>query len=432
MDDDLITRAREVLTTALVIHTDIVAKSAEGIYVEGKDGMRHMDFTSGLATTNTGHNHPRVVEAIKKQADSLIHSGCIFHSEPIVALSETLREVTPPGLDTFFYANSGAEAVEGAMKLARFTTKRQGIIAFTGAFHGRTFGALSLTASNARYRRGYHPLLPSIYHSPYPYCYRCPLGKSPETCNTDCYDYLEMLLKQVVPPEDVAAIIIEPVLGEGGYVVPPDDFLKRLRSLCDKWGILLIFDEVQCGMGRSGRFFASEHVGVVPDIMTLAKGVASGMPLGAIVSRKEIMEKWPPGAHGTTFGGNPLSCAAAIATAKVIQEEGLLENARVVGELAMKRLTAMQEQHPSIGDVRGRGLMIGVEIVKNGKEPDPKGLEKIAKHSLKKGLILLECGTEKNIIRLAPPLIIREEEMERGLAIMEEALDSLTGGKYSQ
>ncbi|MFQ5586244.1 MAG: aspartate aminotransferase family protein [Thermodesulfobacteriota bacterium] len=429
MTDNLITRAREALTAALVIHTDIVAKRAEGVYVEDEDGTRYMDFTSGLATTNTGHNHPRVVEAIKEQADSLIHSGCIFHSEPMVTLSETFREVTPAGLDTFFYANSGAEAVEGALKLARFTTKRQGIIAFTGAFHGRTFGAVSLTASNARYRHGYHPLLPSVYHSPYPYCYRCPLGQSRDTCNIDCYDYLERLLKQVVHPEDVAAIIIEPLLGEGGYVVPPDDFLRRLRTLCDRWGIFLIFDEVQCGMGRTGKFFASEHIGVVPDIMTLAKGIASGMPLGAIVSRKEIMKTWPPGAHGTTFGGNPISCAAAIATVKVIREEGLLENARAVGEVAMKRLTAMRERHPSIGDVRGRGLMIGVEIVKNGKEPDPEGLKRIADYSLTKGLILLECGTERSIIRLAPPLIIGEEEMERGLSIMEEAFESLEGGE---
>lgn len=421
----MIARAREVLTSALVIHTDIVVKRAQGIYVEDINGKRYMDFTSGLATTNTGHNHPDIVEAIKRQAESFIHSGCIFYYEPIIELSERLKGITPPHLDMFFFSNAGAEAVEGALKLARFYTKRQGIIAFTGAFHGRTLGATSLTTSSIKYRRAYHPLLPSVYHSPYPYCYRCYFGERPETCGMDCYTYLERMLKHLIPPEEVAAIIIEPVLGEGGYVVPPEDFLKALRLLCDKWGILLIFDEVQSGMGRTGRWFASEHFGVIPDIMTVAKGIASGMPLSVIVSRRDIMGKWSPGAHGTTFGGNPVSCAAAIATIKVIEKEGLLDNALSVGRFAMERLNAMKEKYPCIGDVRGLGMMIGIEFIKDGNEPYTEGLKGIMSRCLERGLVLVECGVDKNIIRLAPPLIIKKEEMEKGLDILEEAIEGV-------
>ncbi|MBI3592793.1 MAG: aspartate aminotransferase family protein, partial [Nitrospirae bacterium] len=377
MENDLRQRARGFLSPALVIHTNILIKKARGIYVEDVDGRRYMDFTSGLATTNTGHNHPKVVEAIKRQAEAFIHSGCMFYYEPLANLPEMLKKVTPPGLDMFFFSNSGAEAVEGAIKLARLYTERQGIIAFSGAFHGRTFGAASLTTSNMRYRRNYHPFLPSVYHSPYPYCYRCYLGQRPETCSMECYEYLERLFKYLVPPEEVACIIIEPVLGEGGYVVPPLEFLRNLRVLCERWGILLILDEVQSGMGRTGRWFASEHSGIVPDIMTVAKGIASGMPLSAVVSKKEIMSRWPPGSHGTTFGGNPVSCAAAIATLEVIEEEGLLGNAMTVGNYAMEILSSIKERNSCIGDVRGLGLMIGIEFVKDGKEPYTEGLKKI-------------------------------------------------------
>lgn len=425
MSDELIERAKEVLTPALRIHTDIVVRKARGIYVEDSGGKRYMDFTSGLATANTGHNHPRVVEAIKTQAESLIHSGCIFYYEPLTVLPEMLKKVTPPGIDMFFFSNSGAEAVEGALKLARFSSGRQGIIAFTGCFHGRTFGAMSLTTSSIRYRRNYQPFVPSIYHSPYPYCYRCFFDQKPHTCSMDCFQYLERLFKHLIYPEEIACMIMEPVLGEGGYVVPPAEFLRNLRALCDKWGILLIFDEVQSGMGRTGRWFASEHFGVTPDIMTIAKGIASGMPLSAVAARKEIMAKWPPGAHGTTFGGNPVACAAAIATLRVIEEEKLLENVTSVGRYAMERLKDMKEKHLSIGDVRGLGLMIGIEFVKEGREPLTKELKKIMDYSLEKGLILVECGVDKNVIRLAPPLVVTREEMEKGLDILEEAIKTI-------
>ncbi len=422
-------RAKELLTTALVIHTDIVVKKASGVYVEDFDGRRYMDFTSGLATTNIGHNHPAVVEAIKRQAENFIHSGCIFYYESLVALAGRLGEVTPPGIDMFFFSNSGAEAVEGAIKLARFHTGRQGIVAFTGGFHGRTFGSVSLTTSNIKYRRRYHPLLPSVYQSPYPYCYRCFFGQKKDSCGMECFEYLERLFRHLIPPEETACIIIEPVLGEGGYVVPPADFLGKLRAFCSKWGILFIFDEVQAGMGRTGRWFASEHFRVVPDIMTLAKGIASGMPLSAVGSTKEIMTSWPPGAHGTTFGGNPVSCAAAVATIDTIEREGLLENARNTGVHALERLREMQNRCPGIGDVRGLGLMIGIEFVKNGDEPDTEGLRRVIDYCRKKDLILLECGTERNIIRLAPPLVVTKEEIGRAFSILEEAINATCGGR---
>ncbi|MEW6666514.1 MAG: aspartate aminotransferase family protein [Thermodesulfobacteriota bacterium] len=426
MMENLVERAREVLAPALVIHTDIVVKSGRGIYVEDVSGRRYMDFTSGLATTNTGHNHPRVVAAIREQAERFLHSGCIFHYEPLVALGQKLRQITPPGIDTFFFSNSGAEAVEGALKLARFHTGRQGVVAFVGGFHGRTYGSVSVTTSNIKYRRRYHPLVPSVYHSPYPYCYRCFFGQRSGSCSMDCLLYLERLFKHLIPPEEVACILIEPVLGEGGYVVPPAGFLARIRELCTGWGMLLILDEVQAGMGRTGKWFASEHFGVQPDIMTVAKGIASGMPLSALASRKEIMGTWPPGAHGTTFGGNPVSCAAALATIAAIEEEGMLENAAATGAYAMQRLHDLQRRHSRIGDVRGLGLMIGIEFVKDGM-PDPEGLQEILRRCLQKGLVLLECGVDKNIIRLAPPLITTREEMEEALQILESSLAE-TGG----
>ncbi|MDA8078139.1 MAG: aspartate aminotransferase family protein [Nitrospiraceae bacterium] len=428
MTDNLIERAKGVLTSALVVHTDIVVKDAGGIYVEDVSGRRFMDFSSGLATVNTGHNHPKVVAAIKRQAGIFMHSGSIFHYEPVVLLAEKLRGITPPGMDMFFFSNSGAEAVEGAIKLARHHTGRQGVVAFVGGFHGRTYGSLSLTTSNILYRRKYQPVVPSVYHSPYPYCYRCFFGQRQDSCSMDCYRYLERLLKHLIPPDEVACIIIEPVLGEGGYVVPPAGFLNRLRDLCSRWDIMLVLDEVQAGMGRTGRWFASEHFGVIPDIMTIAKGIASGMPLSAVASRKDIMQAWPPGAHGTTFGGNPVSCAAAIATIDAIQEQGMLGNAAWVGEYALNRLRTIQASYDRIGDVRGLGLMIGIEFVKEGG-PDPDGLRDILRRCLDKGLVLLECGVDRNIIRLAPPLLTTVAEMERGLDILEESLREAGAGR---
>ena len=322
----------------------------------------------------------------------------------------------------FFFSNSGAEAVEGAIKLARLYTGRQGIISFTGGFHGRTMGALSLSTSTGRYRKGYHPLLPSIFRAPYPYCYRCFLSHKPETCSMGCLEYLKRMFRHEIDPDEVAAIIIEPVLGEGGYVVPPKDYLKELRKLCTQHGILLIADEVQTGFGRTGKWFASEHFEVVPDIMAVAKGIASGFPLSAVISTKDIMSKWPPGAHGTTFGGNPVSCAAAIATIETIEEEKLLERATSVGRYALERLKVMQGKYPAIGDVRGLGLMIGVEFVKADGSPDGEMCKMVCQRCEEDGLIIIECGIDKNIIRLMPPLITTREEMERALNIFDGAV----------
>ncbi len=422
MKNDIVKRAKRRLTPALVFHTDIVVKKASGIYVEGMDGKKYMDFSSGLATANIGHCPKEVLAAAKAQAKKLIHSGCIFYYPSEVELAEKLARVTPDGIEMFFFSNSGAEAVEGALKLARFVTGRQGIIAFTPSFHGRTLAAITLTASTARYRKHYHPLLPSVYHAPYPYCYRCPMGKNRATCATDCFDYLKRILRHQIDASEVACVIMEPVLGEGGYVIPPADYMEKLRDLCTGEGILLIADEVQSGFGRTGKWFACEHFGIRPDIITIAKGIASGFPLSAVGSSKEIMGRWSPGAHGTTFGGNPVSCAAACATIDKIERDGLLKNASTVGEYALKRLKAIQEKNNSIGDVRGLGLMIGIEFIKKDGSPDRESLKGTQKRCIENGLIIVECGIDKNIARLMPPLITRKSEMEKALDIFEEAL----------
>lgn len=411
------------LTPALVFHSGVVVRKAHGIYVEDLDGRTYMDFSSGLATLNVGHCPPKVVEAARAQMESMIHAGCIYRygSEPLLA--KRLAGITPGGIEMFFFSNSGAEAVEGAVKLARHATGRQGVIAFTGGFHGRTLGALSLTTSSARYRTGYHPLLPSVYHSPYPYCHRCPVGQVEGSCSTECFGFLtDVVLKHHISPGEVACVVMEPVLGEGGYVVPPKEFVARLKGLCEREGILFVADEVQSGFGRTGRWFASEHFDLKPDIITIAKGIASGFPLSAVGAASSLMKKWPPGAHGTTFGGNPVSCSASVATIETIEEEGLLENASKVGSYALKRLDSIKETKSSIGDVRGLGLMIGVEFEDNAGQPDKAALERVMNRCIEAGLIIVECGADKNIARLMPPLTTTEDEMKRALDIFEEAL----------
>lgn len=423
---DYIEQAKQLFTPALLFHTDLVVARAEGAYIETVDGKRYLDFSSGLATTNIGHCHPRVVEAVRNQSERLIHAGGIYLHEPLIGAAEAIKGITPSGLGMFFFSNSGAEAVEGAIKLTRYTTGRQAIIAFTGAFHGRSFGALSLTTSAVKYRKGYGPFLPSIYHAPYPYCYRCPVGKNRDDCSLDCFLYLKnILLKHIIHPDEIAAFIIEPVQGEGGYIVPPAEYLKEIRELSLRHGILLILDEVQTGIGRTGKWFGLEHFGITPDIMTIAKGVASGFPLSAVISTKEIMGKWQPGAHGTTFGGNPVSCAAAVATIKTIDKDGLLKKAESISQKAIKYLKEMKSRYSVIGDVRGFGYMIGIEFVRDGKEPDPEAVKNVIKGCLDRGLILIECGGEKNVIRFIPPLIITQEEMNRGLGILEEVVKEL-------
>lgn len=427
MNSEIIERSNRVFTPAFHFYHPISIERGEGCRVTDVEGKSYLDCASGLGALNIGHNHPRVTAAVLRQLSGFGHTGGIYYNETTVAAAELLTSITPPGLDRLFFSNSGAEAVEGAIKLARYVTGRQGIIAFGGAFHGRTLGALSLTSSNARYRERYSPLLPSVYHAPYPNCRCCPFGCPPSGCTLACLGYLEEMLRRYITPREVAAIIIEPVLGEGGYIPAPARFLIGLRRLCDEHGILLIFDEVQSGMGRCSDWFAAQVYGVTPDILTVAKGIASGFPLSAVVSRSELMDQWPSWAHGTTFGGNPVSCAAAIATIETIRDDGLLARCRELGGTTLDRLRSFQEHHPLVGDVRGMGLMIGVELVGSGGTPDGAACGEVLEECLKQGLIVINCGPERNIIRFIPPLTISDEEMVEALDILERAIE--TAGK---
>ncbi len=399
----------------------LVVKRAHGAMVEDVDSNRFLDFTSGIAVCNTGHCHPRVVEAIKLQADQFIHmSGTDFYYDTQSTLAQKLGEITPgPKEKRVFFGNSGAEAIEAALKLARYHTKRPRVLAFLGAFHGRTMGALSLTASKVIHERGFSPLVPGITHIPYAYCYRCPYHLQYPKCDVACVDWVrEDLFKRSIPPEEVAAIFVEPIQGEGGYIVPPPEFHRKLYTLAKEFGILFVADEVQTGMGRTGRMMGIEHWGVVPDIIALAKGIASGMPLGATVSQTEVMD-WVPGSHASTFGGNPISCQAALTTIKLL-EEGLVDNAARLGEYILGQLRNLQNRFDLIGDVRGKGLMIGVELIKDRKTRAKATEERnrVIQTCFEKGLLILGCG--ENTIRLIPPLIITQNEADTALTILEE------------
>jgi 4-aminobutyrate aminotransferase len=403
----------------------MVAKRGRGVRVEDVDGNEFLDFAAGIAVTSTGHCHPEVVKAIQDQAAELIHiSGTDFYYESLVTLSERLSAIAPmPGPHRFYYGNSGAEAVECALKIARYHTGRQNVIAFFGAFHGRTMGALSLTASKPQQRRRFAPLVPGVTHVRYPYAYRgCSGGPQEEDAFAlGCARYIEeKLFKTTLAPEEVAAIFVEPIQGEGGYVVAPTIFMQELRRICDKYGILLVADEVQSGAGRTGKWWAIEHTGVQPDIVCMAKGIASGMPLGVCMTRAEIMD-WKPGSHASTFGGNPVSIAAALATIDILDREGIA-NAAVIGERMLERLRAWPSKHAIVGDVRGRGLMIGIEIVKDQTSRDVAGLwrDRIVELAFERGLLILGCG--ETSIRLAPPLIVNEHEAAIALDIFEECV----------
>ena len=418
-------RGERVFTPALHIYYPITIARGEGIYVEATNGKRYMDFSSGLAVLAVGHNHPFVMAAVRKQLDDFVHTGGVYYNATTIRAAERLLSKTPSGLDKLFFSNSGAEAVEGALKLARHVTGRQGIISFAGAFHGRTLGALSVTTSSARYRHGYHPLLPSVHYVPYPYCFQCQFVREKGDCDLNCLKYLEYLLARVVSPEEIAAVIIEPILGEGGYVPAPQKFLQELRAMCSSHGMLLIFDEVQSGMGRTGSWFASDWRGVTPDIMTVAKGIASGFPLSAVVAGRGLMDRWPSGAHGTTFGGNPVSCAAAEATIEVIEREDLLRKTAELGARAVERLTQLADRHPVIGDIRGTGFMIGIEFVDGEGRANSEACQRVLDWCLERGLILIGCGLERNTVRFIPPLTTTGEELDKALDIFAEAVSSL-------
>jgi 4-aminobutyrate aminotransferase len=395
----------------------------EGALVEDVDGNVFLDCTAGIAVASTGHSHPDVVQAIVEQSRKFLHmSGTDFYYEPQVRLGEELSAIAPmPGPHRSFFGNSGTEANEAAIKLARYHTKRPNVIAFFGAFHGRSMGSLSLTASKLTQRRGLGPFLPGVFHAPYANCYRCPVGASPDSCAAECLRFIEdQILVHLVPPEEVAAVIVEPIQGEGGYVVPPNVFHERLRDLTRKFGMLLVVDEVQSGMGRTGKMFAIEHTGVTPDVVTMAKGIASGLPLGVMTARSEIMS-WPPGTHASTFGGNPVACAASLATLKLLRD-GLVRNAEVVGAHMLAGVQALMNTHAIIGDVRGRGLMIGVELVRDRHTKERATIERdrVVHECFRRGLLVLGAG--QNAIRLSPPLVLTTSQADTAIGILDQAL----------
>jgi len=406
--------------------TPLVVERGEGCYLYTTEGAAYLDFTCGIGVTNTGHCHPRVVAAIREQAGRLLHGqvNIVFH-QPLLELVNELRPVVPPALDGFFFSNSGAEAIEGAVKLARHATGRPNVIVFQGSFHGRTVGTMSLTTSKTIYRAGYQPLMPGAFVAPFPYAYR--YGWSEEQTTAWCLEELEYLLVSQTAPFETAAMLIEPVLGEGGYVVPPAAFLQGMRAICDKHGILLIADEIQSGFGRAGRWFAHEYAGITPDIMTIAKGLASGLPLSGVVSRLDLMKKWQAGSHGGTYGGNAVAAAAAVATIRTIRDEKLVENSAVRGEQLRARLRRLQKDYPAMGDVRGLGLMVGTEFRTADRKPDKATAKAVVNACFEKKLMLLTCGTYDNVIRWIPALIVTEKQIDEAVDIFAGALKTVLG-----
>lgn len=416
-------RDAEAVSPSYTRSYPFVMDHGQGSVVWDVDGVQFVDFTAGIAVTATGHSHPDVVQAIKDQADKFVHmSGTDFYYPVQIELAEKLNALVPgEEPKQLFFTNSGTEAVEAAFKLARYSTGRTRMIAFIGAFHGRSMGALSLTASKYVQRKGFAPLVPGVTHIPYGYCYRCAYNLEYPSCDVHCVKYIEdTLFKHFIPADEVAAIFVEPIQGEGGYVIPPALYHRRLRELADKYDILLVQDEVQSGMGRTGKMFAIEHWDVVPDITCIAKGIASGMPLGAMVAKQRLMT-WPPGAHGNTFGGNPISCAAALATIRLI-EGSYMQNAARMGDRFMQRLKRVQPEHPSMGDVRGLGLMIGIELVrdKDTREPAADLRDAVVQACFGKGLLVLGCGV--STVRFMPALSITADLVDEGLNLFEEAL----------
>jgi 4-aminobutyrate aminotransferase len=422
---------------------DIELDRGEGAYLFDTAGQRYLDFTCGIGVTNTGHAHPRVVKAIQEQAAKLIHGQMAMGwSKTLLDVTEELKSIVPPGIDTFFFSNSGAEAVEAAVKLARQATGKTNIICFEGSFHGRTAQTMAMTLSKYSYRAKYQPLPSGVFSAPYAYCYHCPvatrthdraaLAALSASCPDDggaccgyAPDHVRYLLKSQTSAAETAAIVLEPVLGEGGYVAPPRAFMQDLRAICDENNILLIFDEVQSGFGRTGKFFALEHFGVVPDILIMAKGLASGMPLSWVASRADIMAKWTPGSHGGTYGPNIISLAAARETIRVMKDEKMLENAQARGAQLIDGLRKLQADFPAIGDVRGLGLMVATEFVDKDGKPDPAITAKIIKFCTEQKLLMLTCGTYINTIRWIPPLVVTAEQIDDALQIFAAALDSV-------
>jgi 4-aminobutyrate aminotransferase len=394
----------------------------EGAVVEDVDGNIYLDCCAGIAVNATGYSHPDVVQAITDQVSRFLHISTDYYHEPQVVLAEVIADLAPVGgrAKTFF-SNSGTEAVEAAIKLARHHTRRANIIAFLGSFHGRTLGSLSLTASRTVQRSGFGPMAPGVYHAPYANPYRCPVGRNGESCATACLSYIEdQILTHLVSPDEVAAIVFEPIQGEGGYIVPPLEFVQGLAHIASRHGMLLIADEVQSGIGRTGKMFAVEHFGVQPDIVVVAKGIASGLPMGLTIAREDVMD-WPTGAHSNTFGGNPVSCAAALATIKLVRDH-LMHNAADVGEYLCGKVKDLSQRHRLIGDVRGRGMMIGIELVRDRQTKERASAERdaLVMAAFRKGLLVLAAGA--NVIRLSPPLVLTREQADIAAGILDAAL----------
>jgi 4-aminobutyrate aminotransferase len=403
-------------------YSPVTVDRGEGIYVWDTDGTRWTDFTSGIAVTNTGHSHPRVVAAIQEQAAKIIHAQQnIFAHEPMMLAAQSLTETLPNRLNQVFWANSGAEAI----KLAKVATRRPSIIAMRGAFHGRTHAAMSVTSSRAKVRGHYEPLLAGVYHAPYPYLFRNPYRGNPEDADLAYFAELEGLFETMVMPDDVAAILVESIAGEGGYMVPTARWFQKVRELCDRHGILLIVDEIQTGVGRTGKMWGFEHFGIEPDIITVAKGIASGMPVSAVVSDKAIMDKWAPGAHGGTYGGNAVGTAAAYATLQVVKDEGLVENAASMGAVLKAGLEEIQARNPVIGDVRGLGLMVATEFIKPDGAPNPEAVAAVIQRCQDEKVLLLNCGTWDQVIRVIPPLVVNESQINDFLDVYERAVSSI-------
>jgi 4-aminobutyrate aminotransferase len=417
---------KEWTSTCYIKEYPLVVSRGRGVMIEDVDGNRYLDFMAGIAVSSTGYGHPKVVAAVKEAADRFLHiCGSDFYYEGMAALCERLARLAPgESKKRVFLTNSGTEATEAAIKLARHATRRTAFIAFRGAFHGRTTGAVTLTSSKARQHAGFGPLLPDVHHVPFAYRYRCQFCADEPACNRGCIDVIEQdLFARHLDPRDVAAIFVEPIQGEGGYVVPPPGYLADLRALCDRHGILLVADEVQCGVGRTGKMFACEHEGVEPDILLTAKGLGSGMPIGAMVA-KESITTWESGSHGSTFGGNPVCCAAALATLDLV-EGGLMANAARMGERLLSGACRLMAKHSCIGDVRGRGLMVGMELVTNRetREPAPALVQELVQRSFRQGLLLLGAG--KSALRLAPPLVVDETDIDTALAMIDATLGEI-------
>jgi len=423
----IIERDREALSPSLSRTAPLVGVETEGMWVKDIDGNVYLDFGSGIAAVNVGHRHPTVVQFMKEQIDKCDHvNSCDYYTVPQVEFAEQLLEMTPGEFKKkIFFANSGTEAVECGIKIVKWHTKKYYFIGFIGGFHGRTMGSLSFTTTSVSARKYYAPMMPGVVHVPYPYCYRCLFKQKYPECGLYCLDYIEnVIFKKIVSPEEVAGILIEPIQGASGYIVPPDEYLPRLKRICEENGIMFMDDEVQTGFGRTGKMWACEHWNLIPDVICIAKAMANGLPVGACVARTEIME-WSPTSHENTLGGNPLVMAAALAVLKVLIEEKLVENASRVGDYANKRLMEIRETYEIIGDVRGKGLMIGVELVKSRKTKDPATGERdrLIMEAFRRGLLLIGAGPSS--IRLAPPLIITEQQMDIGLEIFRKALEAI-------